>query len=201
MTFTRRAGLAGALALVAISSLASVALANPNAEVSIVEKSFDPNQTTVEAGTTVVWTVTKSIGEPHTVTSGKLGDADAGKLFDSGMILKDDGQTYQFTFTSPGTFTYFCTVHPTEMTGTITVTGTAASGAPAPSAAAGSPAPAESGAPAGSGAPGPSAAPLPPGAEHEPVPTSSKLAAAGILVVALVILFVAAMLYRRFNRV
>lgn len=210
MTFSRRAGLAGALALLALVAFAAVAGAS-NAAVSIVDKSFQPADLTVNVGDTVTWTVTKSINELHTVTSGKPSDSDAGSVFQSGLTLKDDGQTFQFTFKTSGTFPYFCQVHPTEMTGTITVTGAGASGGPAASAAA-SPAasaaasavasvPAASGGPAASGpAASPTEAPIP-GSEDAPVPTQNKLTAAGILAVAIVLLFGAAAFYRRFNKV
>ena len=116
----------GLLAVMAIA--AAPAFAAP-AGVSIVDLTYDPASITVAPGDTVTWTVTKSAGAPHSVTSGKPGDADAGKLFDSGIDgLKDDGQTFQHTFESAGTFAYFCTVHGAAMSGTVIV---AASGEPA----------------------------------------------------------------------
>jgi plastocyanin len=88
---------------------------------SIVDKSFEPANITVNAGDVLTWTVTKSIGEPHSVTSGKPGDT-ATPLFDSGLDkLKDNGSTYQVTFDTPGTFAYFCTVHPDVMKGEVLV--------------------------------------------------------------------------------
>ena len=63
---------------------------------------FGPSQMAIIAGDTVTWTVTKAIGEPHSVTSGT--PEDAGKIFDSGINLKDDGQSFQFTFDEPGEF-------------------------------------------------------------------------------------------------
>ena len=184
MTLSRRGGLAGALALIALGAFASVAAANPNSAVSIVGKSFTPKDITVNGGDTVTWTVMQSIGELHTVTSGKPGDAQVGTVFDSGLTLKDNGQGYQFQFTTAGTFAYFCQVHPVDMTGTITVVGAAGSGPPA-----------------ASGGPGQSGHPGPPSGEGESVPAQDKLVAAGILVVAIVLLFGAAMVYRRFNHI
>lgn len=78
--------------------------------VTIQGMAFDKNNLTVSVGTTVTWTNQDSV--PHTVTS------DNG-LFDSGNFTK--GQSYSFTFTKEGTYTYHCTVHP-SMTGTVTVT-------------------------------------------------------------------------------
>ena len=89
--------------------------------VSIVDKSFQPSSISVAAGDTVTWTVTKSIGEPHSVTSGAPADTGT-RLFDSGVgVLKDEGSKYTVTFDTPGTFPYFCIVHPDVMKGEITV--------------------------------------------------------------------------------
>lgn len=108
--------LVGAIALVAAPALAA------EVSVSIVGKAFEPAERTVAVGDTVTWTVTQGINEPHSVKSGKSADADAGSLFDSGIDnLKDNGQTFQFAFTTPGTVDYFCVVHP-EMVGKIIVT-------------------------------------------------------------------------------
>ena len=67
--------------------------------------------TEVAVGTTV--TVTNTDGTPHTWS------AEDG-AFDSGAIAP--GESFEFTFTEPGEFAYFCNFHP-SMTGTITVTG------------------------------------------------------------------------------
>jgi len=182
MTLSRPVAIAAsALALVGLLAIASVALAG-QAAISIVDKTFSPADLTVNVGDTVVWTVTKAYIEAHSVTSGAPGDADSGKLFDSGIKLRNNGDTFSQTFSTAGTFAYYCEVHPTEMKGTITVlgpgqtAGAAASGAPAASAAPGG----ESGRP--------------------PITTSDKLTAAGILVAALVVLFGSAWYYRRVNR-
>jgi plastocyanin len=39
--------------------------------------------------------------------------------FDSGTISK--GQNFQFTFSEPGAYPFFCAVHPATMTGVVTV--------------------------------------------------------------------------------
>jgi plastocyanin len=213
MTFSRHAVAAGGvglgLAIAAVVTLAPAVLAAGPLAISIVDTSFQPTNLTVNVGDTVTWTVTKAISAPHSVTSGTgPSDPNTGKVFDSGITLKDNGQTYAFKFDTPGTYPFYCQVHPTTMSGTITVGGGAgASGAPPPSAApaaSGAPAaneaPAGSGGPAGSGAPGPSVAPAPPGSERDAIPPSDKAIAAGILGAALVILFGSAVLYRRVNR-
>jgi plastocyanin len=186
--------LACGLALVA---LAPFALAAQSA-ISIVDKSFDPADVTVDVGDTVVWTVTKAIAEPHSVTSGAPGNA-SGQVFDSGIKLQANGDTFQFQFQTPGNYPFYCQVHPTEMHGTITVLAAGQSAAPAASTT-----PAASAAPAASPAPGPSSgasatqAPAT-GEPRTPIGTTEKLAAAAVIGVALVILFGAARLYRRAN--
>jgi nitrite reductase (NO-forming) len=88
---------------------------DPNAEYS-----FFPGDLTVSVGTTVTWTNRDQV--VHTVTSGSsdgtVGQPDG--LFDSGLF--GVGETFQFTFTEPGTYSYFCTPHP-WMQGSVTVTG------------------------------------------------------------------------------
>lgn len=84
----------------------------------IVDFAFEPATITVPAGTKVTWT---NAGQaPHTVTADN-------KLFDSGRLTP--GQSFDFTFDKPGTYTYKCEIHPGRMTGTVVVQ--AASGAEA----------------------------------------------------------------------
>jgi plastocyanin len=75
---------------------------------------FALSNITVTAGTTITWTNQDSA--PHTVTSGGPG-ALTGE-FDSGGF--GIGQSYQRSFNTPGTFPYFCTIHP-FMQATVTV--------------------------------------------------------------------------------
>ncbi len=77
--------------------------------------SFLPNSVTIRAGTTVTWTNIDTI--QHTATSGTPGAPNG--LFDSGAL--QSGQTFSFTFTTAGTYAYFCRIHGAAMTGTITV--------------------------------------------------------------------------------
>jgi plastocyanin len=72
---------------------------------------YDPPTLTVNVGDKVTW---QNNGEDvHTVTS------DDGS-FDSGDM--EHGASWSYTFTSPGTYTYFCAPHP-WMTATIVVNG------------------------------------------------------------------------------
>ena len=79
-------------------------------DVSVVDVAFAPADIEVPVGTTVDWTN----GDPfaHTVTA-------RDGAFDSGTL--DGGQTYSQTFGEPGTYDYFCAIHP-SMAGTVTVT-------------------------------------------------------------------------------
>jgi plastocyanin len=69
---------------------------------------FEPTQLMVKVGTTVTWTNRDDI--PHTVVC-------AGKFRSKTM---DTDGTFSFTFTAPGEYKYFCSLHP-HMTGTIKV--------------------------------------------------------------------------------
>jgi plastocyanin len=78
-------------------------------EVWIQSFAFNPVTITVTAGTTVKWT--NKDGTTHTITS-------TTNVFDSGNVLNNG--TFSFTFATPGTYPYFCKLHPT-MTGTVVV--------------------------------------------------------------------------------
>ena len=80
--------------------------------VSIMNFAFSPAALTVKAGTTVTWTNKDS--DAHTVTSQGSG----GPLASAALST---GQSYSYTFTKPGTYSYLCTIHP-FMTATVTVT-------------------------------------------------------------------------------
>lgn len=97
------------VAVVAVSGCTSQNNTAPNT-VNIQNNAFNPNSLTVQTGTTVNWVNLDS--NTHRVTS----DSD---VFDSGNLSKD--QSYSFTFSQPGTYTYHCTLHPNEV-GTIIVT-------------------------------------------------------------------------------
>jgi len=200
MTFVHRSwrlAIVPGLVLVA-GAMAAPALAQGDA-VSIVGTSFQPATITVAVGDTVTWTTTESIGAQHTVTSGKPGDPDVGKAFDSGFGLQNNGDSYKFTFQTAGTYDYFCQVHPSQMTGHVIVMAAGGSALPAseaPASEAPASGPPASGAPAGS----PAVTPPPVSPEAgEPFPPENRLIAAGVLGVALVLLFAASWLWRRMN--
>ena len=78
-------------------------------EVFILDMAFLPNTITVAAGTTVTWT--NKDATAHTVTSNTA-------LFNSGSLAT--GKTFTFTFPAAGSYSYYCSIHPT-MVGTVTV--------------------------------------------------------------------------------
>ena len=92
-----------------VGGIAHRARAGCAAAVAIDNFTFAPQRMTVKAGTTVTWTNQDDI--PHTVVA-------TGKAFRSKALDTDDN--YTFTFTTPGNYEYFCSLHP-HMTGTIVV--------------------------------------------------------------------------------
>jgi amicyanin len=85
----------------------------PATAVSIDNFTFTPPTLTVKAGTTVTWTNNDDI--PHGITA-------TNNAFTRSKALDTD-DSYSFTFTAPGTYQYFCYIHP-HMTGTIVVEAT-----------------------------------------------------------------------------
>ncbi len=79
-------------------------------QVKIDNFTFAPDALTVPAGTTVQWVNRDDI--PHTVVS------DDKSTFKSKAMDTDDN--YSYTFSKPGTHTYFCSIHP-KMTGKVVV--------------------------------------------------------------------------------
>jgi amicyanin len=77
--------------------------------VQIDDFAFSPPSLTVKAGTTVTWRNKDDI--PHTVASST-------RAFKSKALDTDD--SFSFTFNEPGSYAYFCSLHP-HMTGTIVV--------------------------------------------------------------------------------
>jgi plastocyanin len=79
--------------------------------IEIKDFHFNPQTLTVKSGEKITW-VNKD-EEPHTVVSVE-------KQFKKSTALDTD-QEFIVTAGAPGTYTYFCSVHP-KMTGTIIVT-------------------------------------------------------------------------------
>lgn len=107
-----RAATAAALLLLCAPALAA------DLQVTIDNFTFNPPRITVKVGDTITWINQDDI--PHTVR------ANAGS-FKSKTLDTDD--RFAFTFTQPGSYDYFCSLHP-HMTGHIVVE--AGSAGPAP---------------------------------------------------------------------
>ena len=96
----------------------------PANAVSLKLIAFKPESLTVKAGTTVTWR--NEDGTEHSVTSGTVKQGSSGVTpatdgtFDSGLFGQN--KSFTFTFRAPGTYPYFCTLHPATMRGEITVT-------------------------------------------------------------------------------
>ena len=109
----RRAA-AGVGALVLAVSLAGAAepqpaIAQPAYTIKLEHFTFTPGTLTVPVGATVRWQ--NLDGEPHTTVS-------IDGVFRSGAL--DQGDSYTFTFKTPGTYRYVCSIHP-QMVGTVIV--------------------------------------------------------------------------------
>ena len=79
-------------------------------EIKIDNFTFAPAEVTVAPGTTVLWVNRDDI--PHTVVS------EDKTTFKSKALDTDD--KFSYTFTKPGTYLYFCSVHP-KMTAKVVV--------------------------------------------------------------------------------
>ncbi len=100
---------AAGLVLAALAAEAGPMLTGAN--VRIDNFSFGPGQIIVAQGTRVTWTNQDDI--PHTVT-------DAAELGSFKSPPLDTGEHYDHLFSKPGTYHYFCSLHP-KMQGTIIV--------------------------------------------------------------------------------
>ena len=110
------AGASGVVLIASIVFLARTSSVSVNAQqaaagpdVKIDNFSFGPATLTVAAGATVTWTNRDDI--PHTVVSTE-------GAFKSKAV--DTDEKFSYTFTKPGTYSYFCSIHP-KMTGKVVV--------------------------------------------------------------------------------
>ncbi len=78
-------------------------------DIRVENFTFSPETLTVPANSTVTWTNKDDV--PHVIAS-------TDGLFRSKGLDTDDH--YSFKFTKPGTYNYFCAIHP-KMTGKIVV--------------------------------------------------------------------------------
>lgn len=90
--------------------LASASTWAQDIQIDIKEFMYSPKELTVAVGTKVTWVNDDQV--PHTV-------AEVNKVFRSGAL--DTGDSFSYTFLIPGTFEYFCILHP-QMIGSVRVT-------------------------------------------------------------------------------
>jgi plastocyanin len=112
------AGLGAVTGLMLGAGVLLAVAADPAATVLIDNFTFAPATLTVKAGTTVTWINKDDI--PHAIAS-------ASSAFAKSKALDTD-DSYSFTFTTPGTYKYFCYLHP-HMVGSIVVEAAAGSSA------------------------------------------------------------------------
>lgn len=80
------------------------------AQVTIAGMQFQPATLKIKAGETVAWTNTSSM--PHTVTSSQGNELASSQL--------GNGNTFSHLFKKPGTYDYYCAIHP-SMKGQVIV--------------------------------------------------------------------------------
>lgn len=114
--WVRAADLAAVIVAIALlladsAKVSATAHQTPRAAVNVTMDhfSFRPATLSVAVGTTVTWI--NRDGIPHTVVSRK-------GVFRSKVL--DTNEQFSYTFPKPGTFPYFCSIHP-MMTGKIVV--------------------------------------------------------------------------------
>ena len=95
--------------MIAGATHASVLADDGKTNVKIDNFTFNPVTVTVKTGATVHWTNGDDI--PHTVAS-------TDKLFKSKVM--DTNEEFEFKFDKPGTYEYFCSLHP-KMTAKVIV--------------------------------------------------------------------------------
>ena len=116
------------LSLFAIPTEVSAQTAPPTMTVNIQGFAFAPATITIPVGTKVIWTNKDTAA--HTVTS------DSGGVLNSPLIPQNG--TFEFTFTTAGTFSYHCTPHPNMKANIVVTAATAATTAAATAASSGS---------------------------------------------------------------
>jgi plastocyanin len=112
-------GLAGCSAQAESSPTAPISASSVAAGpvINLSSLMFNPSTTTVQVGTTVTWRNDEPI--THTVTSGRYEGVDKttglrSEQYPDGTFnakLGGKGKTFSFTFTKPGSYTYYCDIH------------------------------------------------------------------------------------------
>jgi amicyanin len=114
LSLTPRIALAAALGAIVLSALfglafapvqlpATAKVAAAHYSVQMANYAFAPASITVNEGDTITWT--NQDAAPHTVTT-----TSGPQSLNSPYLSK--GQSWSYTFSVPGTYEYYCTVHP-----------------------------------------------------------------------------------------
>ena len=96
--------------LMSVSTWSCKSSSEVESTIQVLDTRFSPYTLTVPAGTTVSWTWNTMLD--HTVVVGA-----------ANSTIRSEGQTtgsFSYRFDNPGTYTYFCSVHP-GVTGTVVV--------------------------------------------------------------------------------
>jgi len=105
------------ICLVLIAGLSNVPAATTH-NVDMINFTFSPANASIQVADTVRWTQRDALTS-HTSTSGEDGLGNG--MWDSGLL--NQGATFSHTFSSAGSFPYFCGPHFTTMIGSVTVSG------------------------------------------------------------------------------
>jgi plastocyanin len=120
---------AAGMAIVAACGGSSSSPGPSGPQIAIADFSFTPSTLSVKAGTTVTWvnqgTMThNTVSDSAVWSSGNLSPpGSGGGAYGGGATA---GGSFHYTFNTPGTYGYHCSIHPPAMypgfVGTITVT-------------------------------------------------------------------------------
>jgi plastocyanin len=121
------------ISLAAVTALAVFASTASAETVGVYDGRFTPADITITPGTAVTWNWSSS---GHNVS---LSGAEAFTT-----PFNNAGASFTHTFTTPGSYTFICEAHPSEMRGRVVVAAANAAAPAAPSPAATPPAPAQS---------------------------------------------------------
>ena len=86
--------------------------------VFIRNETYQPSRIQVPVGTVVTWTNEDSVPHGVTIAHSMVSIYDS---WQSGPL--NTGQSFRYAFSSPGTYTYYCSEHPSLMAGIVVVTG------------------------------------------------------------------------------
>lgn len=107
--------LTGLLVLGALALPAIAGHGDKGGEITAVDFRFQPRNLTIDAGTNVLFN-NDGPNAPHTF-SGTNGGFDSGVVFPGGEVVVSTEQL------APGSYNFFCRVHPDLMRGTLRVKG------------------------------------------------------------------------------